>query len=102
MSRNATDRFVMGLLRSCADAVMVQLRNLSRRLRPHTDAELVLPKAAIDQSVATLPGLDGRKMSKSYARAAGETEQRLYALAAWHETHSTRIGSVPRSPGRTR
>ena len=46
----------------------------------------MLPEAAIDQSVATLPGLDGRKMSKSYARAAGETEQRLYALAAWHET----------------
>ena len=26
----------------------------------------VLPEAAIDESVATLPGLDGRKMSKSY------------------------------------
>jgi tryptophanyl-tRNA synthetase len=26
----------------------------------------VLPQAAIDESVATLPGLDGRKMSKSY------------------------------------
>ena len=27
---------------------------------------LVLPEAVIDESVATLPGLDGRKMSKSY------------------------------------
>jgi tryptophanyl-tRNA synthetase len=27
---------------------------------------LVLPEAAIEESVATLPGLDGRKMSKSY------------------------------------
>jgi tryptophanyl-tRNA synthetase len=27
---------------------------------------LVLPEAAIDEAVATLPGLDGRKMSKSY------------------------------------
>jgi tryptophanyl-tRNA synthetase len=27
---------------------------------------LVLPEAAIDENVATLPGLDGRKMSKSY------------------------------------
>jgi tryptophanyl-tRNA synthetase len=27
---------------------------------------LVLPEAAIDEHVATLPGLDGRKMSKSY------------------------------------
>ncbi len=26
----------------------------------------VLPEAAIEDSVATLPGLDGRKMSKSY------------------------------------
>ena len=26
----------------------------------------VLPEAAIDESVAMLPGLDGRKMSKSY------------------------------------
>jgi tryptophanyl-tRNA synthetase len=28
--------------------------------------QLVLPEAAIEASVATLPGLDGRKMSKSY------------------------------------
>ncbi len=27
---------------------------------------LVLPEAAVDEAVATLPGLDGRKMSKSY------------------------------------
>ena len=26
----------------------------------------VLPEAAVDEQVATLPGLDGRKMSKSY------------------------------------
>ncbi|MGH8182161.1 MAG: tryptophan--tRNA ligase [Rhodanobacteraceae bacterium] len=31
-----------------------------------TDEPFVLPEAAIDESVATLPGLDGRKMSKSY------------------------------------
>ena len=30
---------------------------------------LVLPEAVIDESVATLPGLDGRKMSKSYDNA---------------------------------
>jgi tryptophanyl-tRNA synthetase len=29
-------------------------------------AHFVLPEAAVDESVATLPGLDGRKMSKSY------------------------------------
>src|SRR5919107_1346870 len=31
----------------------------------------VLPQAAIDESVATLPGLDGRKMSKSYDNIIG-------------------------------
>jgi tryptophanyl-tRNA synthetase len=30
------------------------------------DEFFVLPEAAVDDSVATLPGLDGRKMSKSY------------------------------------
>ncbi|MGH8192117.1 MAG: tryptophan--tRNA ligase [Rhodanobacteraceae bacterium] len=30
------------------------------------DEPFVLPEAAIEESVATLPGLDGRKMSKSY------------------------------------
>ncbi len=30
---------------------------------------LVLPEAVVDDSVATLPGLDGRKMSKSYDNA---------------------------------
>ena len=30
------------------------------------DQPFVLPEAAIEESVATLPGLDGRKMSKSY------------------------------------
>ena len=29
-------------------------------------AQFTLPEAAVDESVATLPGLDGRKMSKSY------------------------------------
>ncbi|HET7931559.1 MAG TPA: tryptophan--tRNA ligase [Rhodanobacteraceae bacterium] len=31
-----------------------------------TDNPFVLPEPAIEESVATLPGLDGRKMSKSY------------------------------------
>ena len=33
---------------------------------PSGDAHFTLPEAAIEQHVATLPGLDGRKMSKSY------------------------------------
>ncbi|MCC2676306.1 MAG: trpS [Ramlibacter sp.] len=32
---------------------------------------LVLPEAAVDESVALLPGLDGRKMSKSYDNVIG-------------------------------
>ena len=39
---------------------------------------LILPEAVIEESVATLPGLDGRKMSKSYDNTiplfAGKTE----------------------------
>lgn len=33
---------------------------------PGSDGHFVLPEAVIDEQVATLPGLDGRKMSKSY------------------------------------
>ena len=33
---------------------------------PGADPHFVLPEAVIDEQVATLPGLDGRKMSKSY------------------------------------
>ena len=34
-------------------------------------AHFTLPEAAVDESVATLPGLDGRKMSKSYDNTIG-------------------------------
>jgi tryptophanyl-tRNA synthetase len=42
-------------------------RDMAQRLN-HLYGEdlLVLPEAVVDESVATLPGLDGRKMSKSY------------------------------------
>ena len=33
---------------------------------PASEQHFVLPEAVIDENVATLPGLDGRKMSKSY------------------------------------
>ncbi len=47
---------------------------------------LVLPEAAIEESVATLPGLDGRKMSKSYDNTiplflpSKELRQRIAAI----------------------
>lgn len=41
-------------------------RDMAARFNHRYGEHFVLPEAAIDQSVATLPGLDGRKMSKSY------------------------------------
>ncbi len=42
-------------------------RDIAQRLNHLYGADLlVLPEAVVDESVATLPGLDGRKMSKSY------------------------------------
>jgi tryptophanyl-tRNA synthetase len=55
---------------------------------------LVLPEAAIEESVATLPGLDGRKMSKSY--------DNTIALFAGREVLRKQIASMltdSRKPG---
>jgi tryptophanyl-tRNA synthetase len=55
---------------------------------------LVLPEAAIEESVATLPGLDGRKMSKSY--------DNTIALFAGREVLRKQIASLvtdSRKPG---
>src|SRR5688572_20124280 len=41
-------------------------RDFGARFNHLFGEHLVLPEAVIDDSVATLPGLDGRKMSKSY------------------------------------
>jgi len=41
-------------------------RDFAARFNHIYGEHFVLPTAAIDESVATLPGLDGRKMSKSY------------------------------------
>ena len=41
-------------------------RDMAQRFNHMYGAHLVLPEALIEESVATLPGLDGRKMSKSY------------------------------------
>lgn len=44
-------------------------RDMAERFNHLYGEHLVLPEAAIDASVATLPGLDGRKMSKSYGNS---------------------------------
>lgn len=44
-------------------------RDLAGRFNHRYGNHLVLPEAAIDESAAMLPGLDGRKMSKSYGNS---------------------------------
>jgi tryptophanyl-tRNA synthetase len=55
-------------------------RDIAARFNHVYGKHLVLPEAAIEESVATLPGLDGRKMSKSYGNSiplfASEGEMR--------------------------
>jgi len=41
-------------------------RDFAARFNHSYGEHLVLPEAVVEESVATLPGLDGRKMSKSY------------------------------------
>src|SRR5690606_9833022 len=41
-------------------------RDIGQRFNPLYGPHFTLPEAAIEEQVATLPGLDGRKMSKSY------------------------------------
>jgi tryptophanyl-tRNA synthetase len=41
-------------------------RDIAQRFNHHFGETFVLPEAAIGDNIATLPGLDGRKMSKSY------------------------------------
>src|SRR5690606_33614777 len=41
-------------------------RDFAQRFNHLYGAHFTLPEAAVEEQVATLPGLDGRKMSKSY------------------------------------
>jgi tryptophanyl-tRNA synthetase len=55
-------------------------RDIAQRFNHHFGETFVLPEAVIGDNIATLPGLDGRKMSKSYGNViplfAGEKELR--------------------------
>jgi tryptophanyl-tRNA synthetase len=61
-------------------------REIAARFNHLYGDHFVLPEAAIDQSVATLPGLDGRKMSKSYDNTiplfagAAELRKRIFSV----------------------
>jgi tryptophanyl-tRNA synthetase len=62
---------------------------------------LVLPEALIEESVATLPGLDGRKMSKSYDNtiALFSSRAELKKLIAGIVTDSTAPGLAKQTEG---
>jgi tryptophanyl-tRNA synthetase len=61
-------------------------RDMAERFNRRYGEHLVLPEAAIDASVATLPGLDGRKMSKSYGNGIAlfaptdELRKRIFSI----------------------
>jgi len=57
-------------------------------------ALLTLPEAQVEQSVATLPGLDGRKMSKSYDNTIP-----LFASPSQMKAAIARIQTDSRAPG---
>ena len=61
---------------------------------------LVLPEAAVDEDVATLPGLDGRKMSKSYDNTIPLFEGGATALkeAVARVVTDSRLPGEPKDP----
>jgi tryptophanyl-tRNA synthetase len=78
-------------------------RDLAERFNHRYGNRLVLPEAAIDESAATLPGLDGRKMSKSYGNSIplfatpGELKKLVFSVV----TDSRAPGEPKRSEGST-
>jgi len=69
-------------------------RDMAERFNHRYGEHLVLPEAAIDTSVATLPGLDGRKMSKSYGNSIP-----LFASASALKKGIFSIVTDSRAPG---
>ena len=69
-------------------------RDMAERFNHRYGEHLVLTEAAIDTSVATLPGLDGRKMSKSYGNSIP-----LFASASALKKGIFSIVTDSRAPG---
>ena len=69
-------------------------RDIAARFNHLYGEHFVLPEAAIDESVATLPGLDGRKMSKSYDNTIP-----LFASSAVLKKSIPSIVTDSRAPG---
>jgi tryptophanyl-tRNA synthetase len=74
-------------------------RDIAQRFNHNFGETFVLPEAVIGDNIATLPGLDGRKMSKSYGNVvplfAGEKELRKLIMKI--KTNSLEPGQ-PKDP----
>jgi tryptophanyl-tRNA synthetase len=69
-------------------------RDVAQRFNHHFGETFVLPEAVIGENVATLPGLDGRKMSKSYGNIVPvfADEKQLRKLVMKIKTNSLEPG----------
>ncbi len=74
-------------------------RDIAARFNHHFGEHLVLPEAVVDDNVAVLNGLDGRKMSKSYNNTIPlfEPPKRLRKLIMKIKTNSLEPGE-PKQP----
>ncbi len=73
-------------------------RDMARELQPPYGEHFVLPEAEIEDHVATLPGLDGRKMSKSYDNTIPLFAPREQLQQA-HREHRHRLARPRRAQG---
>ena len=69
-------------------------RDMAQRFNHQYGEHFTLPEAEIDDAVATLPGLDGRKMSKSYGNTIP-----LFAPRDYLRKQITSIVTDSRAPG---
>jgi tryptophanyl-tRNA synthetase len=69
-------------------------RDIAQRFNHHFGETFVLPDALIGENIATLPGLDGRKMSKSYGNVIPvfASEKELRKLVMKIKTNSLEPG----------
>ncbi len=74
-------------------------RDIAGRFNHHYGETFVLPEAVVDDNAAVLPGLDGRKMSKSYGNTIPlfAPERRLRKLVMRIKTNSQEPGE-PKDP----
>ena len=74
-------------------------RDIAQRFNHHFGETFVLPEAQVGENIAVLPGLDGRKMSKSYANTIPlfVAEKKLRKLIMKIKTNSLEPGE-PKDP----